>query len=172
MRLASMQRYCNDLSTVSESVRLMKILSCESRQTVGSLRKRRSAEPWTVTREESLNLLVSVHFLEDGLDHEPPSTETFQTPVIGSRQAQLFHGDWARWYLRICFRKALVSFPLLENDIQTYSSSRIDTPWKLGGRLRWFVSLKRVKKSTELPNHRSIWKYSCHKFLLQKPPLS
>lgn len=47
---AGRSKYCNDPSTVSKSVTLMKISSCESEQTVGSLRGFDGC--WTVTKEK------------------------------------------------------------------------------------------------------------------------
>ncbi|KAJ8918862.1 hypothetical protein NQ315_011152, partial [Exocentrus adspersus] len=53
--------YCSELESLPETARLMKILSCEKRENIGSLKK--ADGTWTTSSEECLELLVeTTHF--------------------------------------------------------------------------------------------------------------
>nr|CAH7756691.1 unnamed protein product [Callosobruchus chinensis] len=60
----SWQEFCGEINSLPESARLMKVLSGEGREKIGSLKKEDGN--WTTSSEESLELLLETHFPGEG----------------------------------------------------------------------------------------------------------
>lgn len=92
----SWQKYCNDLNTVLESTELMRILSCQIRQIIGSLH--RPDGSWTVIGDESLYHLLKVDF--PGLQQVSSMADwQFAKIVVTNDVTEYFQG---------CFRRVLI----------------------------------------------------------------